>query len=145
MKLIRVGQLLVVGCVVGSLAGCATMRKKESPETMTLKSQISDLESQVQKKDSEIDSLRRALAQTTEEKYNSAKQSRVSAESSVVPTPTQIQTALKNAGYNVEVDGKMGKQTKTAIKDFQKANSLEADGKVGKKTWAQLEPYLNKQ
>ncbi|HQQ06618.1 MAG TPA: peptidoglycan-binding domain-containing protein, partial [Candidatus Omnitrophota bacterium] len=42
-------------------------------------------------------------------------------------------------------DGKLGKQTRSAIRDFQKANGLTVDGKVGKKTWAQLEPFLNKQ
>jgi peptidoglycan hydrolase-like protein with peptidoglycan-binding domain len=145
MKVIRVGQFLVIGCVVGTLAGCATMKKKENPETLTLKTQISDLEGQLQQKDSEIDSLRKSLAKTTEEKYNTVKQSRGSDESAAVPSATQIQTALKNAGYKVEVDGKIGKGTRSVIKDFQKANGLEADGKVGKKTWAALEPYLNKQ
>ncbi|MFA5100018.1 MAG: peptidoglycan-binding domain-containing protein [Candidatus Omnitrophota bacterium] len=145
MKLTRVGQLLVIGCVIGTLAGCATMRKKESPETLTLKTQISDLEGQLQQKDTEIDSLRRALAKTTEEKYNTAKLARSSAGSVAVPSATQIQTALMNAGYNIEVDGKIGKATRSAIKDFQKASGLAVDGKVGKKTWAALEPYLNKQ
>jgi peptidoglycan hydrolase-like protein with peptidoglycan-binding domain len=145
MKLTHAGQLLVIGCMVGTLAGCATMRQKESPETMTLKTQISDLESQVKQKDAEIDSLRRALSRTTEDKYSSVKMSRGSEYTTVLPTATQIQTALKNAGYSIVVDGKMGSATKAAIKDFQKANSLEADGKVGKKTWSMLEPYLNKQ
>ena len=145
MKLAHVGQLLVIGCVVVTLSGCATMRKKESPETVTLKTQIADLEGQVQRKDSEIDSLRKSLAKTTEEKYTTVKQSRSSDEPAVVPSATQIQTALKNAGYKVEVDGKIGKGTRNVIKEFQKANGLEADGKVGKKTWATLEPFLNKQ
>ena len=145
MKLIRAGQLLVLGCVVGTLAGCATMRQKEAPETSALKNQISDLESQVKQKDAEIDSLRKSLSRTTEEKYNSVRQSRTSEGNAAVPSISQIQTALKSAGYSVEIDGKMGTKTRSAIKDFQKANSLEADGKVGKKTWMLLEPYLNKQ
>ncbi|MFA6384868.1 MAG: peptidoglycan-binding domain-containing protein [Candidatus Omnitrophota bacterium] len=144
MKLAHVGRLLVIGCVGATLAGCATMRAKENPETMVLKTQVSDMQGQLQQKDAEIDSLRKALAQTTEDKYNTAKQG--PGEGSVaVPSATQIQTALKNAGYDVEVDGKIGNKTRGAIKDFQKAGGLLADGKVGKKTWAQLEPYLNKQ
>jgi len=120
------------------------MRQKTSPEAQALKTQVSDLENQLQQKDSEIDSLRKALSRTTEERYTSAKASGSIEENTALPSATQIQTALKNAGYSLTVDGKMGKQTRTAVKDFQKANSLQADGKVGKKTWTLLEPYLNK-
>ncbi|HNQ50743.1 MAG TPA: peptidoglycan-binding protein [Candidatus Omnitrophota bacterium] len=145
MKLISVGRLLVVGCAAVSLAGCATLRKKENPETAALKSQVSDLQGQVQQKDAEIDSLRKALSRTTEERYAISRQESKVTESSAVPSATQIQTALCNAGYTIEIDGKLGKQTRSAIRDFQKANGLTVDGKVGKKTWAQLEPFLNKQ
>lgn len=55
----------------------------------------------------------------------------------------QIQTALKNAGYDPgTIDGKIGPKTKKAIKDFQAANGLNADGKVGAKTWAKLSAYI---
>jgi len=55
----------------------------------------------------------------------------------------QIQTALKNAGYDPgPIDGKVGAKTKKAIKDFQAANGLKADGKVGTKTWAKLSAYI---
>ena len=143
MKLMRLGLLFVVGFVFAALSGCATMRQKDNSETLALKNQISELQGQVKQKDSEIDSLRKALSRTTEEKYTSARTAQ-SEVSSSVPTATEIQTALQNAGYTIEVDGKIGRQTTAAVRDFQKANGLEVDGKVGKKTWAQLEPYLNK-
>lgn len=55
----------------------------------------------------------------------------------------QIQTALKNAGYDPgPIDGKTGAKTKKAIRDFQAANGLKADGKVGAKTWAKLSVYI---
>lgn len=55
----------------------------------------------------------------------------------------QIQTALKNAGYDPgPIDGKVGTKTKKAIKDFQSANGLKADGKVGTRTWAKLSAYI---
>ena len=55
----------------------------------------------------------------------------------------QIQTALKNAGYDPgAIDGKIGAKTKKAIKDFQTANGLKADGKVGARTWAKLSAYI---
>jgi len=61
------------------------------------------------------------------------------------PTATEIQTALKNAGfYTSVIDGKIGPMTKKAIEEFQKANNLTVDGKVGSKTWAALSNYLNK-
>ena len=60
------------------------------------------------------------------------------------PTNTEIQTALKNAGfYAGEIDGKIGPMTRKATEEFQKANNLKADGKVGLKTWAVLSKYLN--
>lgn len=60
------------------------------------------------------------------------------------PTGTEIQTALKNAGfYTGAVDGKIGLMTKKAISEFQKANNLTADGKVGPKTWGVLSRHLS--
>lgn len=54
----------------------------------------------------------------------------------------QIQTALKNAGYDPgPIDGKMGVMTMSAIRNFQKANNLVADGKVGPRTWEILQKY----
>jgi len=59
------------------------------------------------------------------------------------PTGTEIQTALKNAGfYTGTIDGKVGPKTKKAIEELQKANGLKADGKVGPKTWVLLGKYL---
>jgi peptidoglycan hydrolase-like protein with peptidoglycan-binding domain len=61
------------------------------------------------------------------------------------PSPTEIQTALKNAGfYSGSIDGKIGPKTKAAIEEFQKSKGLTADGKVGPKTWQALGAYLTK-
>ena len=61
------------------------------------------------------------------------------------PATKDIQRALDNAGFNPgSVDGRMGKQTRNAIKAFQRANNLVADGKVGKQTWDLLSEYLKK-
>jgi murein L,D-transpeptidase YcbB/YkuD len=58
-------------------------------------------------------------------------------------THKDIQLALKNAGfYNGPIDGKIGRNTKKAIKELQKANGLRADGKVGPKTKSLLLQYL---
>jgi len=61
-------------------------------------------------------------------------------------THKDIQLALKNAGfYNGPIDGKIGKQTKKAIREFQSANGLKADGIVGPKTRNLLLQYLTQE
>jgi murein L,D-transpeptidase YcbB/YkuD len=61
-------------------------------------------------------------------------------------THKDIQFALKNAGfYNGPIDGKIGKNTKKAIREFQKANGLKADGIVGPKTRDLLLQYLTQE
>lgn len=42
-----------------------------------------------------------------------------------------VQQALAEAGYEVEVDGKFGPATERALKQFQADNGLEADGLAG--------------
>lgn len=55
----------------------------------------------------------------------------------------QVQLALKKSGYyQGNIDGKLGIQTNTAIKNFQGAKSLKADGIAGQKTWEELKKYL---
>jgi peptidoglycan hydrolase-like protein with peptidoglycan-binding domain len=61
-------------------------------------------------------------------------------------THKDIQLALKNAGfYNGHIDGKIGKSTKKAIREFQKTNGLKADGIVGPKTRDLLLQYLTQE
>lgn len=49
-----------------------------------------------------------------------------------------VQTALNREGYKVAVDGKMGKQTHSALAKFQKANGLPATGKADQATLKKL-------
>ena len=59
------------------------------------------------------------------------------------PSKKEIQRALKQAGfYQGPIDGKIGPQTREAIRQFQQANGLTADGVVGKRTWEQLSAHL---
>lgn len=135
---------LVVVFFAFSLSGCATGRKQRELEIQGLKNQISVLETQLQSRDEEINGLREAVTKAEEEK-RVASQKRVVGEVKSRPTVRQIQVALKNAGYEPgAIDGRIGKQTRDAIKAFQRANNLPADGKVGKKTWGLLKEYLYK-
>ncbi len=45
-----------------------------------------------------------------------------------------LQQKLKNAGYNITVDGVFGPMTESIVKQFQKDNGLSADGIVGYNT-----------
>jgi peptidoglycan hydrolase-like protein with peptidoglycan-binding domain len=122
-----------------SLTGCARFTRKKDLEIKNLKNQITDLEAQIQAKDQEISSLKESLAKREEEKKIIA----TAAEVKSRPTIKHIQIALRNAGYNPgPIDAKMGKQTRQAIRAFQKANNLVVDGKVGKQTWCLLSKYL---
>ena len=47
-----------------------------------------------------------------------------------------IQRFLTMQGYNLEIDGKMGKQTQAALRDWQSKNGLKADGLWGNNTEA---------
>lgn len=143
----KVSLFLGVSLFVFSLSGCATCNKRGGVEVQGLKNQISVLESQVQSKDEEINSLRESLNKAPEEKGSSSRQSfskrTVGSKVKSRPNIKQIQTALKNAGYNPgSIDGKMGKGTHEAIKSFQKDNNLHIDGRVGKQTWELLRKYL---
>ena len=139
----RVSALIVVVSFV-LLSGCATFGHKKDMEIQGLKNQISVLESQVQTKDEEINSLKDALNKASEEKQDVDAKMTVSCSTKSRPNAKQIQTALLNAGYYAgSIDGKLGKQAREAIRNFQKANNLPVDGKVGKKTWMLLRKYLN--
>lgn len=51
----------------------------------------------------------------------------------------ELQTALNRAGCNLEVDGKFGQATYTAVISFQGLYDLTVDGKAGPQTMAKLE------
>ena len=143
------GTLMLTAVILGIvLQGCATTGRKSDLEVQGYKNQIQALEAQLQEKDQEAASLREALVRKTEEYAATRRMSREGVAMPEVkshPTLKMIQLALKNAGYNPgPIDGRKGKQTKEAIKAFQKANGLKADGSVGKQTWELLGAYLEK-
>lgn len=133
---------------VASVSGCATSRKKNDLAMQGLRNQILALETQLQAKDAEIESLKNTLNQPSEEKkelVRKALKKKVIGEVKSRPKVKEIQIALQNAGYNPgAIDGRMGRQTRDAIKAFQRANNLVADARVGRQTWNLLRGYLYK-
>jgi len=133
-------RIFLVVALVLALSGCAATKKDVSTAQsgQELQARVADLEAQLKDKDSQIQDLQSKLART---------QKGVVVTPAVdfsKATPKQIQAALKNAGfYNGTIDGKVGKVTKDAIKEFQKANGLNPDGVIGKQTWAKLSQFLN--
>lgn len=53
-------------------------------------------------------------------------------------TVRQLQRALNQAGYSLDVDGGFGTKTKAAVIDYQRKNGLSVDGVVGTETWGSL-------
>jgi len=143
--------LFIIFAFVVSLAGCATTRKNNELENQGLKNQISVLEAQIQSKDEEISSLREALAKAqTQETIGAVKGAgkkslKVIPEDKFRPSSKHIQMALRNAGYySGRIDMRLGKQSKQAIKEFQKANNLKETGRVDRETWSLLKEHLYK-
>lgn len=55
----------------------------------------------------------------------------------------ELQSNLNNRGYNLAVDGIFGKNTLSAVKDYQSSNKLAVDGIVGGNTWGSLIQPIN--
>lgn len=145
----RIAVLVSLVVFVIGLTGCATARRQKDLEIQGLKNQVSVLESQLQSKDEEINSLKDALAKQQEKETRKGltrvSKKRAIAEVKSRPKTKQVQIALKNAGfYTATIDGKNGKLTREAIKAFQKANNLSVTGKTDRQTWALLKGYLYK-
>lgn len=145
----KVSILCILVIFLISFSGCATVRKQKDLQSQGLRNQIQVLEARLQAKDGEINNLKDELSKAQQAKEvtltKEVSKKKFIAEVKSRPTVKHIQIALKNAGYNPgSTDGKMGKQTRDAIRAFQKANNLSVDGKVGKQTWNLLRGYLYK-
>ena len=142
---------LVVGLLAAGLglAGCATTNPQEHDQ---LRSQVGGLQSQVAALNSQVEELR-TRQQTLEEHAwdrgvrpptpTLVGRASLDQPSHHILTAREIQQALHKTGfYQGPVDGKIGPNTRVAIKAFQAAHNLTADGVAGTKTMAALESYL---
>jgi hypothetical protein len=49
-----------------------------------------------------------------------------------------LQAILKEVGFEIEIDGKFGRDTQRIVEEYQRKNDLVSDGIVGEKTWIKL-------
>lgn len=137
------GKLLSIIIFIISLSGCASAYKDpKHNQIQELQIQVSKLKEELGQRNEEVEYLERKLQETK------SRENRFSAEikkhnREYLMNVKEIQSALKKAGfYDGPIDGKVGRQTKIAIKKFQKSNGLVADGIAGKETCIKLKKYL---
>lgn len=124
------------------VSGCATTHPRKAAASADASSQVQSLQAEVRAKDQQIQDLQYQL--DSQQQSLSGGSSSVSGGRSTLirvsgVSVTDVQKALSRAGFDPgPVDGRMGKKTKSAIKQFQKRNNLKADGVVGERTWSLL-------
>ena len=137
--------------VLGTLAilsGCAP--KKTQKDISALQAQVGTLTDEVVRLDQSLQETRTALDQNRPAGNENRTAGEGTVGKGIYRTPSgfeipaaNIQKALKGAGYyQGEFDGKIGPDTRKAIKAFQKDNGLHADGVVGRQTWVKMKAYL---
>ncbi|MCX7927348.1 MAG: peptidoglycan-binding protein [Candidatus Omnitrophica bacterium] len=128
--------LLLCLCLISTLWGCS--KKEKTLEQMQQPMSPEDL-NRLKTATSNLTRGSAKVVSTTEQPITET----LPPPGPYAPTPTEIQTALANAGYyKGAIDGKIGPKTQAAIEAFQRDNGLAVDGKVGPKTWAVLSKYL---
>lgn len=88
------------------------------------------------KKHMSADAEAAAQASATAAAADAAKSAEMKAAHEV--TVLDIQTALNKAGANLKADGKMGKGTRRAIREYQKSNKLKVTGNADDATLKSL-------
>jgi len=136
-----------------ALSGCKTIWGKRADlesQIQKLESQISIIESRLKENEKELLNAQKAIQQLSSENKDLKRKLVGISEGAVKrkqgyksPSTRQVQIALRGAGFNPgPIDGKLGVQTRNAIRAFQKANNLAVSGKVDEKTWEILKKFL---
>lgn len=134
-------KFLAVPVSVLFIAGCATTRAKKADmpdadsQLVQMQTQVQALEQENQELRSQMESQERSAGDFSGSSSSKSDILRVSG-----VTPTQLQKALRRAGYDPgPIDGRIGKKTRAAVKAFQRRQNLKADGIVGERTWSALQ------
>ena len=137
--------LFTVLTVAALLGGCATTQGKHTNVDPDMAGQLQILQNEIQVKDQQIQDLQNQLDAVKQSpvgvagsaNFNSSGKSDAIRVRGV--SAQDVQSALVRVGLDPgPVDGKIGKKTKEAIREFQRRNNLKADGVVGERTWSYL-------
>jgi len=150
MKIKIVWPIAII-CLILAVAGCGTAPKKLREEVTGIKTRVDTLESRVEGVETRQMEQERVVSEQTEkvEQLKTERRPRTnigvrSRGGKGEERVKEIQVSLKSAGfYTGKIDGIKGRNTRKAIREFQKANGLVADGIVGKKTWELLSKYAS--
>lgn len=145
--------LIAIICLASIVvSGCSTPRKKINEEISGIKTRVDTLETRVEGVEAKQAEVERAVAEAPKAPVTVTEPSWPADTNFTTRTGSttskanikDVQTALKNAGYySGKVDGVKGRNTKRAIKAFQRDHGLVSDGVAGKKTWDLLSKYLS--
>ena len=134
----RIATLLILGILTVTTSGCVS-KGRHDREVASLQGQITQMDIALRAQEAQRLQSAQAPALTgsfTGVTYRTPAGFEIPA--------LEIQKALKNAGYySGDVDGKIGPDSREAIRSFQRDNGLTADGVCGKQTWNKLKIHLN--
>ena len=168
----HVFRMMLVIFILAAFSGCATMQKTQTEtrnqtrivelekELENRDVEIKELKGEVQKLSPAVEPKMSSSAKSADHQVSasipvaasgeiSSQSQEVSAylNSDVIRVSAEakdVQKALKNAGYyDGAIDGKVGKNTVQAIRQFQEEHALKVDGIIGNQTWTQLQTFLN--
>lgn len=140
--------------MIFAVSGCGTAKKK-----VNLNEEVSSIKTRVEEIESKIDTVAQRQAEAERasgENAQAIEELKAARERQVLVTNVgikarsfisherikDVQVCLKNAGlYKGRIDGRKGRATRRAIKEFQRMSGLIADGIVGPRTWELLSKY----
>lgn len=142
-------RMLWVGiAAVSVMSGCATARGPQL-NGQELQGRVLHLETLAEQRDQELAQLRgeleaeREARESLEQHLTGAPSARPAGAAPGAMTVREVQLALQRAGFDPgPIDGKMGRRTREALRQFQQAQGLLVDGRIGPQTISRLKPYL---
>jgi murein L,D-transpeptidase YcbB/YkuD len=120
--------------------GCVSKGRYQG-EVTSLQNQIAQMDTTIKAQEAELASLRKPpQAQVISGTFAGAT---YRTPSGLELPAMDIQKALKHAGYFAgAIDGKIGPDSREAIRSFQRDNGLTSDGVCGRQTWNKLKTHL---
>ena len=142
----RIVSVLLLSGLLIAATGCVS-KQQHQREVGNLKGQVSQMDAALQAQEEKNRALQTELEGLRGRKGGGAGEFA----GGLYRTPSgfelpaaDIQKALKGAGYySGSVDGKVGPDSREAIRNFQRDNGLKPDGVCGRQTWAKLTTHLN--